>query len=200
MKLNLFSVVLLLTLIFQNIIFTVPKNIVFIGDSIMYGGKKYISSSFDNSYFDVEIGRQFNTLPQIILNLKENNIIKDIVVIGLGTNGPIKDSDFEKSIENIGDKVDIFFINTVHKKSWERDVNLKLQEKVSEYENVYLIDIYSALKGKNKYFRPDGIHLTEEGYEYYGKLITEFLNDFYVNKEKIEEDINKILEEYSNTK
>lgn len=157
------------------------KKIVFIGDSIMYSGQKYIEPEFKNSYFDAKISRQFSTLPGILDKLKEQNKLGDVLVVGLGTNGKFREKDFEYAVKIMKGK-DIFFINTVHKDAWEKEVNKKLEEMASQYENVYLIDWYSYAKKRTEYFTKDRTHLTERGRKFYAEFIVKSIKEHYKNK------------------
>lgn len=189
----------ILIIIFFTLQLGISKNnkiekITFIGDSIMDMGKKYIAPSFKGGYFDTKIGRQFYSLPEIIENLKKQNVVSNIVIIGLGTNGPFNDKEFDLVIEMLGDR-DIFFINTVHKKKWEKEVNEKLKKKTSQYKNVYLINIYDKLNGKKQYFRSDGVHLTEQGSKYYADIVIESINTHY-ELEKNDDELTRIIKKY----
>lgn len=163
----------------------VPENIVFIGDSIMHSSKKYIAPNFENPYFDTKIGRQFSTLPGIVSKLKEKDGIKSVLVVHLGTNGKFRERDFDDVVE-MADGKDIFFINTVHKDPWEKEVNQLLAEKVQQYQGkgkkIYLIDWYSYAKNERKYFYKDRTHLNDEGQKFYADFITSEIEKHYLEK------------------
>ncbi len=194
MKKLLLSFILIFTVIIvanqiKNEVFS--KKITFIGDSIMHSSKKYIAPNFDNSYFDTKIGRQFSTLPGIIKKLKDENQLGTMVVVHLGTNGMFKEKDFDDVMDMIGSRP-VFFINTVHIDSWEKEVNKKLEEKVNQYKNAHLIDWYSHAKGKTEYFYKDKTHLKDNGQKYYSEFITKSIKNFLNSEGIIEETIKNI--------
>ena len=165
----------------------VPEDIVFVGDSIMDSSKKYIAPNFKNPYFDTKISRQFSTLPGIVSKLVEQGKIKNTLVVHLGTNGKFTDRDFDSVMEMVKGK-DVFFMNTAHKDPWEQEVNRKLVEKVSQYENAHLIDWYSYAKGKNEYFYKDRTHPNDKGQKYYADFLTNEVKKYYLgenNKDEI---------------
>ena len=167
------------------------KKLTFVGDSIMHSSKQYIAPNFENSYFNTKIGRQFSTLPGIIRNLKDNNELGNIVVVHLGTNGMFKEKDFDDVIEMVGNRP-IFFINTIHGNSWEKEVNIKLEEKVKQYSNAHLIDWHSYAKSKTQYFYKDKTHLNDSGQKYYAEFITKSIKDFLNSRNFLKETIDKI--------
>lgn len=198
MKKWILGLVIILVFFVSKQIFS-ASNMTFVGDSIMNGGKKYIAPNFKGAYFDTKIGRQFSTLPEIVKKLKESDELGDVLVVGLGTNGPFSDKDFDDVVKMMHGK-DVFFINTAHKKWWEQSVNEKLRKKVNEYANVHLIDVYSKLKTQKQYYVADGVHLTDSGYKYYAGLVSEALKK-YENRnifEKGYDAVANIISEYYN--
>lgn len=186
-KLFLFLVILVFGsgIIIAKEIFSekVPENIVFVGDSIMNSSKKYIGPNFKNPYFDTKISRQFSTLPGIVTKLGEEDKLKTVLVVHLGTNGKFTDKDFDYVMEMAKGK-DVFFMNTAHKDPWEQEVNNKLKEKVAQYSNAYLIDWYSYAKGKNEYFYKDRTHLNDNGQKYYADFLTNEIKKHYLGETK----------------
>ena len=184
-KLFLFLVILVFGsgIIIAKEIFSgkVPENIVFVGDSIMNSSKKYIGPNFKNPYFDTKISRQFSTLPGIVTKLAEEDKLKTVLVVHLGTNGKFTDKDFDYVMEMAKGK-DVFFMNTAHKDPWEQAVNNKLKEKVAQYSNAYLIDWYSYAKGKNEYFYKDRTHLNDNGQKYYADFLTNEIKKHYLGE------------------
>ena len=184
-KLFLFLVILVFGsgIIIAKEIFSekVPENIVFVGDSIMNSSKKYIGPNFKNPYFDTKISRQFSTLPGIVTKLSEEDKLKTVLVVHLGTNGKFTDKDFDYVMEMAKGK-DVFFMNTAHKDPWEQEVNNKLKEKVAQYSNAYLIDWYSYAKGKNEYFYKDRTHLNDNGQKYYADFLTNEIKKHYLGE------------------
>ena len=184
-KLFLFLVILVFGsgIIIAKEIFSekVPENIVFVGDSIMNSSKKYIGPNFKNPYFDTKISRQFSTLPGIVTKLAEEDKLKTVLVVHLGTNGKFTDKDFDYVMEVAKGK-DVFFMNTAHKDPWEQEVNNKLKEKAAQYSNAYLIDWYSYAKGKNEYFYKDRTHLNDNGQKYYADFLTNEIKKHYLGE------------------
>lgn len=148
----------------------------FIGDSIMNSAESRLKKNYPNANFDTKIGRQFSKLPEILKKMSEQNKIGDTVVIGLGTNGPIQDKDFDEAMKLIGSSRKVVFINTKMPDKWQDSVNAKLLEKAKQYPNVSVVDWHSQAVKIPQYYEPDKTHLKEKGQEFYTGFITQQVN------------------------
>ena len=62
------------------------EEITIIGDSLTVGAEKYIRYYIPNAVIDAKVGRKFQEAMDRILDLESKGLLKDIVVIALGTN------------------------------------------------------------------------------------------------------------------
>ena len=60
-----------------------------IGDSVMADAAQNIQELVPDAYVDAQVGRQGSAGPAIIKELKKNGRLAKIVVLNLGTNGPM---------------------------------------------------------------------------------------------------------------
>ena len=146
------------------------KDYVFIGDSVMKMGEPYIKAVFENSYVDAKVSRQFVELPNILKSLKDENKLRKKVIVHLGTNGVINKKSFDDAMEILGDR-EIYFINTVVPKPWEKGINKNLEEWTAEYKNVHIIDWHKYAKGDKELFFKDATHPKPEGAKKYAEFI-----------------------------
>ena len=156
----------------------------FIGDSIMNSAESRLKKNYPNANFDTKIGRQFSKLPEILKKMSEQNKIGDTVVIGLGTNGPIQDKDFDEAMKLIGSSRKVVFINTKMPDKWQDSVNAKLLEKAKQYSNVSVIDWHSQAVKIPQYYEPDKTHLKDKGQEFYTGFITQQVNQLTNNAQQ----------------
>lgn len=146
--------------------------ITFVGDSVMKMCENDLKKEFPNAYVDAAVSRQFVKLPMILEQLKQQGKLYHIVVIHLGSNGPIPEKSFQKVMELLkGHKV--YFMNAVVSKTWETEVNRLLSEKAMEYEEVELLDWYQFAKGKTKWFYKDATHPKPNGAKKYSHFVLE---------------------------
>ncbi len=73
-----------------------------IGDSVMVDVSKDIRQVIPNTYVSAGVGRQIWQAPKEIESLKSQGALADNVVVNLGTNSPMTDSQIDKVIRMIG--------------------------------------------------------------------------------------------------
>lgn len=150
------------------------KKVTFVGDSIMSLNKDNLSNFIDDLYIDAKVSRQFYHGIDIIKELNSDNLVKDYVVIGLGSNGDFKTEDLDDLYSLIDDKK-IIFINMSAPETWEESVNKKFDSFSKKHDNVYIIDWYNFSKEKPDIFYDDKTHPNIEGSKEYTKLIIDKL-------------------------
>ena len=174
----------------EEIVTNLP--VVGIGDSVLLGAVNNLYNRFPNGYFDGKVSRTAWGINDILLTLKNNNVLGNPIVFNLGTNGDCSLECKEEILRTCEDR-DIFWINTVNL----TDVNVRLNNLASSHSNLHIIDWYSISRGYNEYFTYDGIHLTNEGRKVYTDTIYNAIYNIYKEKyiEKKNNMINKHDEE-----
>ncbi len=176
----------------------VVKNlsVVGVGDSVMLGAVDNLYNTFVNGYFDAKISRTAWSLNGILQDLKDNNLLGEVVVLNLGANGDCSWSCKQEIMETIGER-EVFWVNTTNL----MDVNATLVEFAKEYNNLHVIDWYKLSRGHEDYFYADKIHLTPSGRVAYTEAIYNEIYNLYLNKYKEEtSEIIKNHEEEVNKK
>lgn len=160
------------------------KQITFIGDSVMKMCETELKKDFPEAYIDAAVSRQFVKLPEIIQEIQKKGKLYPVVVIHLGSNGPIREKSFQKVMELLqGHRV--FFVNAVVSKAWETEVNNLLEKDATQYENVSVLDWYQFAKGKSKWFYRDATHPKPNGAKKYSAFISaEILKEEELKKEE----------------
>ncbi len=159
-----------------------------VGDSVMLGAIDNLYDTFKNSYFDAKISRTAWGLNDILLELKNKNILGDVIILNLGANGDCSLNCKKKIMETCEGK-EVFWLNTTNLIS----VNDTLNNFAKDYDNLHIIDWYNISLNHKEYFYADGIHLTGKGRVFYTNAIYDAIYDFYLKKyEEIKE--NKINE------
>lgn len=171
-------------------------SVVGIGDSVMLGAVDALYEQFPNSYIDAQISRTAWVANGILQNLKNRNMLGNIVVLNLGANGDC-DEYCKTEIMNTCEGRKVFWVNTTN----YTYVNNALNSFASKYNNLYVIDWYSISKEHYEYFIADGIHLTDIGKNAYTNAIYESIYNVYLDEynQKKHEIINE-YEEKQKTK
>lgn len=162
-----------------------------IGDSVMLGAINNLYETFPNGYFDAATSRTAWVAKGIINDLKNKNILGNVILFNLGANG---DAPEEKKIEIMNNIKDtkVFWLTVTNDK--DVHVNDKLYKLKEKYDNLYIIDWANISKDHPEYFLSDKIHLTEVGRkafvdEIYNAIFEVYLGEF--NKQK-----DAIIKEY----
>lgn len=151
-------------------------NIVGIGDSVMLNALTELYKVFPKGYFDAAVNRTDWELNPILVNLKGKNMLGDVVLLNLGTNGECPQSCKTEYMNSLGDRT-IFWVNATHPDFAVFNPNL---EKFAEkHKNVKIIDWVSACKGHSEYLVADGTHLTPAGKVAYAKTVYQAIFDYY---------------------
>ncbi|MBU5214418.1 acyltransferase family protein [Heyndrickxia oleronia] len=142
-----------------------------IGDSILLDVAPFLKDKIPSMTVDAEVGRQMYQAIRIVERMVKNGSLGDTVIIEQGTNGAFTKDQLESMIQTIGNDKQIILVNTRVPRPWESVVNSTLKEVAPKYSNVTLVDWYTASKGHNEYFAPDGVHLNKSGSQAYANLV-----------------------------
>ncbi len=151
-------------------------NVTLIGDSIGVGLTPYLKMHFPNLYSDSKVSRQFSDAKSIVPQLLQAGKLGPVVVIELGANGTIRESDMRKVIELIGSERKIVFVNVQLPRSWCAGNNATLSKVCLDYTNTIIADWYSASINKSSYFYSDGVHPNKAGATALAQIIADAIN------------------------
>ncbi|MEJ6348368.1 acyltransferase family protein [Holzapfeliella sp. He02] len=143
-----------------------------VGDSVMAGSSNILKTLFPQMIVDATISRQMIQSFDVIAQYQQEKALNNIVLIGLGTNGPFSSDNLNQLISQIGQDHTIFWINTyVPSRQWQNSVNQVVQQAATEHQNFKVIDWYGYSKGHDDWFYEDQIHPNPEGAKYYATYI-----------------------------
>lgn len=161
-------------------------SIVGIGDSIMEMAVNDLYNQFPNGYFDAKVNRTEHQAADILIDFKNRGILKDIVLLNLGTNGDCSQNCKAKLMKIIGDRK-VFWVNATNP-DYE-SFNPGLETLAKRYDNVHIVDWVSVAKKNPEYLYHDRVHPTVKGSKVYVETIykaiyEEYLKEFNEQKEK----------------
>ena len=144
-----------------------------IGDSVMAGSSNNLKQLMPKALIDAAVSRQLNVAFGLLNSYKNQGVLADNILIGLGTNGPFSRGDLDKIMQEAGPKRNVFWINVhVPTRDWQNPVNNLLKEGAKRYHNLIIIDWYAYSKNHPNWFYNDHTHPTIIGSKYYSALIT----------------------------
>lgn len=148
-------------------------NVTVIGDSVTAGVAPYVKKYFPKAYIDAKACRQFSAAPGIIEQLLQNSKLSSTVVIQLGTNGTVKESDIDRVVELVGPDRKLVFVNCRVPRSWCEGDNKTFTKIAAEFSNIVVADWYGASFDKDSYFYKDGFHPNSKGCTVLAQVIAE---------------------------
>lgn len=149
-----------------------PKlDVLLIGDSVSVRTIPQFEEKYPYGAIDSAVSRPLSDGVGVYNYYNDAGIVGDVVVFALGTNGPASDEQIDALVNAVGPDKHIFFINTRSPLDWVDTTNNAIAGAASRFDNVSVIDWFSASAGHDEYFDGDGTHLNVEGSEAYLNLI-----------------------------
>ena len=160
------------------------EGVTMIGDSIMSGNRGIILSQLPNAYIDAKGSRDVCGGFDAAQKLQAEGELSDVVVIELGTNGPLlKHEPYATGTQNLlkllGNKRQIFWVTTYCSYSqWMKMNNKYIWELSKKRPNIIVIDWYALASSHPEWFK-DGVHPNMEGARQFAKLLRRSLEARY---------------------
>jgi hypothetical protein len=134
-----------------------------VGDSVMLDYQDPLKTAIAGINVDAAVSRQWSDGEQILQTLKADGQLGGDVIVGLGTNGPITDSDFDNMMTILGGASRVVFVNVHVDRPWQDPNNAVLASGATRYPNVVVAD-WATLAAQNPgWFGSDGTHLAIDG-------------------------------------
>jgi len=144
-----------------------------IGDSILRGATPELEARFGEDTVQALSGRRFDEGLPIVEETVADNDALELLIIGLGSNGPVQPEDFDEMMRLAADVPRVAFVNVRVDRRWNDDSNRELLAGVNRYENTMIIDWFSASEDVTRLVRVDRVHPTAEGFAVLAELIAD---------------------------
>jgi hypothetical protein len=145
-----------------------------IGDSVMLGSKEELEKRIGPGTVDATVSRQFSDAPSLVSQLLARPVPPQVIVVHLGTNGPVQERHFEALMEIAANVPLMVFINAhVPTRNWESTTNSELAAGVERHDNAVLVDWHTPTKGRSDLFAADNFHPKQPGRVIYAELVAE---------------------------
>ena len=142
-----------------------------VGDSVMVGAAGGLYQRFgDKIYIDAKVSRQGNAAPPIIRALRSERGLGDVVLVHLGTNGPLKPAEIVNIVQAAA-PTPVVFLTVREDRPWEQAVNDTLAAVVPTLPGARLVDWHAVAAGRNDWFHSDSVHLTSAGIAAYADFV-----------------------------
>ncbi|MEA3502366.1 MAG: hypothetical protein U9R47_06295 [Actinomycetota bacterium] len=156
-----------------------------IGDSVMLGSKEELEKRIGPGTVDATVSRQFLNAPGLVRRLLAGPVPPQVIIVALGTNGPVQERHFEELMEVAADVPRMVFVNVhVPTRNWEATSNRELAAGVERHENAVLVDWFTPTEGRSDLFAADNFHPKQPGRVIYADLVAEAI---YPNWESLDD-------------
>src|SRR6185312_4183363 len=141
----------------------VAGHVTAVGDSVMLDYQAPLQTAIPGISVDASVSRQWSEGVQILQELKASGQLGAEVIVGLGTNGPITDGDFDAMMQVLSGASRVVFVNFHVDRPWQDPNNAVLASGASRYPDVFIAD-WATLAAQNPlWFGDDGTHLAIDG-------------------------------------
>ena len=170
-------------------------DVLMIGDSVSVRAIPNFTETFPYGAIDAAVNRQLTVGEDVYRSYAEQGIVGDIVVFALGTNGQVTDEQLDDLLGEVGTDKHVLFVNTRSPQTWMAETNAALERAADRYDNVQVIDWYSASAPHGDWFDGDGTHLSQDGAQAYIDLVHDAIADL-LPEHKPNDEVAKIETPY----
>jgi hypothetical protein len=134
-----------------------------VGDSVMLDYQDELETDIPGIQVDAAVSRQWSDGITILQELKASGQLGAEVIVALGTNGPITQTDFDTMMQTLDGASRVVFVNTHVDRPWQDPNNAVLAAGASKYPDAVVAD-WATLAAQNpQWFGADGTHLAIDG-------------------------------------
>ncbi|WP_104193375.1 acyltransferase family protein [Cryobacterium sp. Y82] len=138
-----------------------------IGDSVMLASAPELQATFTGMTVDASVSRGMYSADDILVALKAARQLQPIVVIGLGTNGPIKTDELTEILRILGPDRQLVLVNAYAERDWTAAVNATLADFAAGNRRVELANWHDTIAGRLDLLAGDHVHPGPTGGQLY---------------------------------
>ncbi|TFC14025.1 acetyltransferase [Cryobacterium algoritolerans] len=143
-----------------------------VGDSVMLASAPELQSSFPGISIDAAVNRGMRSASGILAALNQAGTLRSVVVVGLGTNGPINEDELAAIQTVIGPNRQLIMVNAFADRDWTPGVNAALADFSARYSRVELANWHDAIAPHSDVLAEDNIHPGPTGGQIYADTIS----------------------------
>ncbi len=167
--------------------------IVAIGDSVMLAAAPQLQARFPGIAIDAAVSRQMRQAPEIVRALASQDLLRPIMVIGLGTNGSIDVATLHEVRGILGPDRQLVLVSAQAPRGWIPGVNVSLVAFADDYREVVIADWHSAIAPRLDLLARDQVHPGPTGGGIYAGAIEAALRELAQLPEVVDYEENPVL-------
>ncbi|MBC9954350.1 acetyltransferase [Leucobacter sp. cx-42] len=138
-----------------------------VGDSVMLASLPELSARFPGIAVDAAVSRGMSVGADLIEAQAENGTLRSVVLVGLGTNGPVDHDDLARITKAAGNDRFVIFVDAHADRDWIPQVNQDLAAFAAERPGVVTAPWTEMVSGVPDALAGDDIHPNPSGGEIY---------------------------------
>jgi peptidoglycan/LPS O-acetylase OafA/YrhL len=147
------------------------REVTAIGDSVMLAAAPQLRAALPGSSIYALVSRQMSQGIQVARRLASSGELRPIVVVGLGTNGPITMAQVRALRAVAGPQRALVFVNTFVPRPWQPEVNGVLAAAARQYRGITLANWFIAIRNRTGLLWGDGVHPRPAGGLVYARMV-----------------------------
>ena len=137
----------------------------------MLSAAQQLRSVLPGSYIDAQVSRQMSQGIAVARALARRGELRPIVVVGLGTNGPITMPQVRALQAVAGPRRTLVLVNTFVPRHWQSEVNAVLATAARRYGDVTIANWYTTIRNRTGLLWGDGVHPQPAGAVLYARMM-----------------------------
>ncbi|MDR0344739.1 MAG: hypothetical protein LBI49_16815, partial [Nocardiopsaceae bacterium] len=142
-----------------------------IGDSVMLAAAPELQHALPGIYIDAKVSRQMTQGLSVARRLSASGQLRQVLVLGLGTNGTVTRQEVSKLVGLLGPRRDLVLVNTFVPRPWGHPNNAVLAAAARRYPNVVLANWSKAIGHRTSLLWQDDIHPQPSGGRVYARMV-----------------------------
>lgn len=143
-----------------------------VGDSVMLASAAELQTTFPGISIDAAVSRGMYSASGILAELAHAGTLRPVVVVGLGTNGPITTGELNEIERVIGPDRKLILVNAYADRDWTDGVNSSLADYSARKRLVELANWHDAIAPHTDLLAGDGVHPGSTGGQIYADAVT----------------------------
>lgn len=143
-----------------------------VGDSVMLASAGGLLEELPGIQIDAEVSRSMWVGSEIVDRLAAQGALRDYVVVGLGTNGPVDGEALQDIYDKVGRDRTLVLVNAFAPRDWIDGVNRDLAAFAATHPGVIVADWSQAIAPRTDLLAGDDIHPGEAGGRVYADTVT----------------------------
>ncbi len=153
----------------------VGGDITAVGDSVMLASSPELETRYPGISIDAEVSRGLGAGLGIVEELAKRGELRHVLVVGLGTNGPVLDDDLAR-LRTVAGTRQLVLVNAHADRDWVPGVNADLQKFAAQHRGVVVADWNAAITPRPELLAGDGIHPEPEGGTRYADAVAKAIS------------------------